>query len=96
MKSLLIALAMSAGLVSAPFVFAADAPAKGNSKMAECNKQSAGKTGDEKKAFMSSCMSAKPAPAKGSKMSECNKQSAGKTGDERKAFMSACMSGKPA
>jgi hypothetical protein len=77
---------------------AADEAPKTNSKMATCNKESSGKTGDERKAFMSSCLSAKPAAAAKpeSKMTSCNKASAGKTGDERKAFMSTCLSAKPA
>jgi hypothetical protein len=97
MKNLIIATAFCiAGLSGS--AFAADAPAKTNSKMASCNKDSAGKTGDDRKAFMSTCLSAKPAaPVKAeSKMSTCNKASTGKTGDDKKSFMSTCLSAKPA
>ena len=69
-----------------------------NTKMADCNKQATGKTGDDRKAFMKTCLSNKPATAakkltpQQQKMGECNKQATGKTGDERKAFMKTCLS----
>jgi psiF repeat len=64
-------------------------------KMAACNTKSEGKTGDERKKFMSECMSAKPAePAKPeSKMAMCNKQTAGLSGDARSKAQSECMKG---
>lgn len=72
--------------------------AKGNPKMGECNKQAAGKTGDEKKKFMSECLSAKPAEKKltpqQQKMKDCNEQAKGKTGADRKTFMKGCLSAK--
>ena len=74
-------------------------------KMAACNKQ-AGElklSGDERKKFMSQCLSAAGAPAargehkmtQQEKMAACNKQAGDKAlkGDERKAFMSKCLSG---
>jgi hypothetical protein len=90
MKKTLSVLAMAL-LTVGGVVHAAD-EAKSNNKMAACNKESAGKTGDDRKAFMSSCLSAKPVAKPESKMSTCNKASAGKTGDDRKAFMSSCLS----
>ena len=72
---------------------AADKPLTAQqSKMGTCNAAAAGKTGDERKAFMSDCLKTKPAAAKTSKMAQCNKDSKGKKGDERKTFMSSCMS----
>jgi len=65
------------------------APAQ-QTKMAECNKQAEGKKGDERKAFMSECLSNKQA-RQHDKMKSCNKDAEGKKGDERKAFMSACL-----
>ena len=64
-------------------------------KMAACNTKSEGKTGDERKKFMSECLSAKPAePAKAeSKISMCNKQTAGLSGDARSKAQSECMKG---
>jgi psiF repeat len=72
-------------------------PTPQQEKMATCNKEAAAKSlaGDERKKFMSSCLSAKPAPAsQQDKMATCNKEAAAKTlkGDERKAFMSKCLS----
>ena len=83
---LVVGLTMSFGAAHA-----ADAPNAQQGKMATCNKDAADKKGDERKAFMKDCLSAKPAPKKESKMAACNKESAGKKGDERKAFMSDCL-----
>jgi hypothetical protein len=66
-------------------------------KMATCNKAASGKKGDERKQFMSDCLSAKPeAPsaagsAQQQKMKDCNKQADGMKGDDRKQFMSTCL-----
>ena len=79
---------------AAPAAFAADAakPAQ-QSKMSMCNKDAEGKKGDERKAFMKECVSAKAAPAtQQSKMKTCNVEAKGKKGDERKAFMKECLS----
>jgi hypothetical protein len=63
----LLALGLSLSLGAAQ---AADAPPAGaaaktpqQSKMGQCNKDAAGKKGDERKAFMKDCLSAKPAAA---------------------------------
>ena len=68
-------------------------------KMTDCNKQAAGKKGDDRKAFMSQCLSSAPVAASApmtqqQRMTYCNKQATGKTGDDRKAFMSSCLSNK--
>ena len=69
------------------------------SKMGDCNKQAVGKKGDERKAFMKSCLSADGAPAapaapmtQQQKMKKCNGDATGKKGDERKVFMKSCLS----
>lgn len=64
MKTLLTLLAVSLS-VSLGAAHAADAPAKTaqQTKMATCNKEATGKKGDERKAFMKDCLSAKPAAA---------------------------------
>ena len=64
-------------------------------KMASCNKEATDKKGDERKAFMKSCLSAKPVTQQ-SKMKTCNVEAGDKKGDERKAFMSECLTKKPA
>jgi|SRR5579859_6485526 len=69
-------------------------------KMKDCNAQAEGKTGDERKKFMSDCLKAKPAPAakpmtQQEKMKACNTQAGDKKGDDRKKFMSDCLKGSP-
>jgi len=60
--------------------------------MKTCNADAKGMKGDERKAFMKTCLSAKAeAPTQQSKMKTCNAEAAGKKGDERKAFMSECL-----
>lgn len=60
------------------------------SRMGACNKEAGDKKGDERKAFMKSCLSAKPVTQQG-KMKTCNAEAGDKKGDERKAFMSQCL-----
>jgi hypothetical protein len=63
-------------------------------KMKMCNEKAADKKGDERKAFMKTCLSASPAPmTQGEKMSMCNKKTAGLKGDERSKAQSECMKG---
>ncbi len=72
-------------------------------KMKVCNEQATAKglgegKGEERKAFMKECLSAKPIKsgktAQQEKMKACNKEAGEKTltGDERKQFMSSCLS----
>ncbi len=79
----------------------ATAATEQQNKMGLCNKEAAGKKGDERKAFMKECLSKKPAVAEEApkntqqnKMVTCNKEAAGKKGDERKQFMSECLKAK--
>jgi hypothetical protein len=90
----LFALMMAGAIAVAAPVFAADAPATNSQqeKMKACNAKAEGKAGDERKAFMKSCLSAKPA-APESKMAMCNKQTAGLSGDARSKAQSECMKG---
>ena len=98
-KSLIAACVASLGLLAAP-AWAADAKASApaakastaqQNKMGECNKQAGDKKGDERKAFMKTCLSAKPATQQ-DKMKACNKSAEGKKGDERKAYMKESLS----
>jgi hypothetical protein len=91
------------GLCVAPFAMAA--PAQQN-KMKTCNADANAKglgegKGDERKAFMKTCLSAKPektvktaAEGQQNKMKMCNKEAGAKKlkGDDRKTFMSTCLS----
>jgi hypothetical protein len=70
-------------------------PTQQQNKMTTCNQEAGDKKGDERKAFMKSCLSAKPAATtQQDKMKTCNAEAKGKTGDERKAFMKTCLSAK--
>lgn len=74
-------------------------------KMKQCNADAAGKKGDERKAFMKSCLSAKQEAVKEAvvdkkaaqqeKMKTCNKDAGDKQlkGPDRKKFMSECLRG---
>jgi hypothetical protein len=93
-QSAIATLVLGAVLVSP--VFAQNSQ---QTKMADCNKQAGDKKGDDRKAFMKTCLSAKPAAAapmsQQDKMKACNTQAAGKKGDDRKAFMKSCLSSAP-
>lgn len=77
----------------------AAAPTAQQNKMKTCNADAKAKElkGDERKAFMSSCLSAKAdgRAAQQNKMKTCNAEAKTKAlaGDERKAFMSSCLKG---
>ncbi|WP_296560064.1 PsiF family protein [Pigmentiphaga sp.] len=60
-------------------------------KMATCNKDAGDRKGDDRKAFMKSCLSTKKMTQQ-EKMTACNKDATGKKGDDRKAFMKQCLS----
>jgi hypothetical protein len=70
-------------------------------KMKSCNVEAKGKAGDERKAFMKECLSAKKAEEKTAKqtqqekMKSCNTDAKTKAlkGAERKSFMSSCLKG---
>ena len=96
MKKMILSVAVSLFAASlAPAAFAAGSQ---QNKMKECNASATDKKGDERKAFMKECLSAKPAAAaegnsQQSKMKTCNTEAKGKKGDERKKFMSECLKG---
>lgn len=95
-----ITLALALGLAALGAQAADKEPTAQQSKMGTCNKDAGDKKGDERKAFMKECLSAKPAATAASgtpqqqKMKTCNADAKGKTGDERKAFMKECLSVK--
>jgi len=90
----------AAMLILAPIVGEA---AEQQNKMKACSEQANAKglgegEGEERKAFMKECLSAKPVKtgktAQQEKMKACNKEAGEKQlkGDERKKFMSTCLS----
>jgi psiF repeat len=95
MKYLMTVLALSVAALSAP-AFATshkEAPNMQQSKMGACNTEAGDKKGDERKAFMKTCLSAKKMSQQ-DKMKACNADPKAKAakGDERKAFMKECLS----
>jgi hypothetical protein len=102
MKKLFALLALGMSLaVGAAYAADAKEPTAQQNKMKTCNADAKDKKGDERKAFMKECLSAKPAaaePAKGTeqqnKMKTCNADAKDKKGDERKKFMKECLSAK--
>ncbi len=86
MKKLMFLIVASTMLASAP----AMAENSQQDKMKACNASAADKKGDERKAYMSTCLSAKPVKPE-SKMAMCNKKTAGMTKDDRAKAQSECM-----
>ena len=78
----------------------AKAPTAQQGKMATCNKDAGEKKGDDRKAFMKSCLSADGGAkvTQQEKMKTCNADAKTKAlaGDARKAFMKTCLSNKSA
>ena len=105
MKLTISALALALATLAGPSFAASHAaaapmaekkPTEQQSKMATCNKDAGEKKGDERKAFMKSCLSAKAdgRTAQQEKMKACNASAADKKGDARKAHMKECLSKK--
>ncbi len=95
MKKLLSLLAM--GLVLS--LGSAHAATDQQNKMKTCNAEAKDKKGDERKAFMKECLSAKPATApegtpQQNKMKMCNDSAKDLKGEERKKHMSECLKNK--
>jgi hypothetical protein len=63
MKKLIATLGLAVAALTMPLLAQAQATAQ-QSRMAQCNKEAAGKTGEARKAFMKECLAAKPAAAK--------------------------------
>lgn len=103
MKMLRIPLLMVGLLLCSQGFAATPAQQAQQNKMKSCNADATTKAlkGDERKAFMSTCLKAAPAAAavpatQQEKMKTCNADAATKAlkGDERKTFMSTCLKKK--
>lgn len=105
MKLLISAIALAFAALAGPSFAASHAgaapmadktPTAQQSKMTTCNKEAGDKKGDERKAFMKTCLSAKAdtSTTQQSKMKTCNASAGEKKGDERKAYMKECLSKK--
>jgi hypothetical protein len=86
MKKLLIGAS-----IAYAFAFGVHAATPQQSKMTTCNKEASDKKGDERKAFMKDCLSAKKETPQQAKMKSCNVEAKDMKGDERKKFMSGCL-----
>ncbi|QOQ73965.1 phosphate starvation-inducible protein PsiF [Pseudomonas poae] len=102
MKMLRIPLLMMGLLLCSQGFAATAAQTAQQQKMTTCNAEAKGKTGDERKTFMSTCLKAAPAAndaktltPQQQKMKDCNATAKTKalTGDARKIFMSTCLKG---
>jgi psiF repeat-containing protein len=69
-----------------------DAKMSQQDKMKMCNEQAGDKKGDDRKAFMKTCLSAKPEKAK-SKMAMCNEKNKGMSKADADKTRSECMKG---
>jgi len=98
MKTLL-AILVSASLMVGGVVTASAADEKKltpqQERMKACNAQATDKKGDERKAFMSTCLKGDAPMTQQNKMKKCNADASAKAlkGDERKTFMSTCLKG---
>ncbi len=100
MKKLLTLLALGLSL-SLGVAHADDekkAPTAQQNKMSMCNKQAGNKTGDERKAFMSDCLKAKPASAGAAASPACEKSAADKklAGAAKTSHIKKCMADEKA
>jgi psiF repeat len=96
------ALVYAAACALAAFAVNAGADNSQQTKMTSCNAEASSKNlaGDDRKAFMKTCLSAAPAPvaplnSQQEKMKTCNADAKTQalSGDARKQFMSNCLKG---
>ena len=90
MKKILALLMLGAFAVGASPAFAENAQQE---RMKTCNAQAGDKKGDERKKFLSDCLSAEKKKYD-SKMAECNAKTKGMTKDEANKARSECMKAK--
>ena len=94
-----LAMAVAVSLVAGTLSVASGADEKKTNpqqeRMKACNAQAGDKKGDERKAFMSTCLKGGEAMpmTQQEKMKKCNADASAKAlkGDDRKAFMSTCL-----
>jgi predicted Zn-dependent peptidase len=95
---------VAAGILAGGPAFASQSATNGQQqKMKACNTQASAKSlsGDSRKSFMSTCLSAKPAQSKTAlnsqqqKMKTCNTQATSQklTGDARSKYVTSCLKG---
>ena len=90
MKKILALMMLGAFAIAATPALADNAQQE---RMKTCNAQAGDKKGDERKKFMSDCLSAEKKKYD-SKMAECNAKTKGMTKDEANKTRSECMKAK--
>lgn len=88
---LAIGLTLSFGLPTLAGAAEGDAKTAQQSKMGACNKNAGDKKGDERKAFMKECLSAKPAAAAASPACEKSAMDKKLAGAAKNSHMKKCM-----
>lgn len=87
--------AFTAAALAFAFTFAHGAETAQQTKMATCNKDAGDKKGDERKAFIKDCLSAKKEEKKltpqQEKMKACATENKGKKGAEYKKAQAECL-----
>ena len=95
LKRILIAAVLAAPLCAVAAEDKAKTPQQ--EKMTSCNKEASDKglKGDDRKTFMSHCLSSTKNETQQDKMKSCNKKASDKglKGDDRQKFMSDCLKG---
>ena len=94
--AMVVAVSLVAGTLSVASAADEKKPNPQQERMKACNAQAGDKKGDERKAFMSSCLKGKGEAmpmTQQEKMKKCNADASAKAlkGDDRKAFMSECL-----
>ncbi len=98
MKALLAALTLTIASIACTAAFAADdkaeakKPTAQQERMKACNKDAAGKKGDERKAFMSGCLKGQAAPEAAAAPAGCDAMAAEKklAGAAKSSFLKKC------
>jgi hypothetical protein len=92
--AMVVAVSLVAGTLSVASAADEKKPNPQQERMKACNAQAGDKKGDERKAFMSSCLKGEAMPmTQQEKMKKCNADASAKSlkGDDRKTFMSECL-----
>ena len=83
--------AITAIVLALAFTIAHGAETAQPAKMATCNKDAGDKKGDERKAFMKECLSAKKLTPQQETMKACVAENKGKKGAEYKKAQAECL-----
>lgn len=88
MKNILFAAAVGLCLATFGAAQAADTP---EARQTQCNKEAGAKKGDEREAFMKTCLGAKKETPIQAKMKKCSAEAKDRTGEDRAKFLGNCL-----